>query len=151
MGDNNESQRYKRSPQTGIKQNAFLKAFVEVGVITAAAEAAGIERTTHYQWLREDPDYPAKFQTAVESANDSLEQEAIKRGKEGWDEPVYQGGKLVGHIRKRSDTLLIFMLKGNKPEKHRERIEHSGEMRQVVEIVQFDDNAPDSQKDTPAE
>ncbi len=60
---------------------------------------------------------------------DLLEDEAVRRAKDGVEEPVYQGGKLVGHVQKYSDTLLIFLLKGAKPEKFRERSQHefSGE------------------------
>jgi hypothetical protein len=59
---------------------------------------------------------------------DALEDEANRRAREGVERPVYQGGKFVGAIREFSDTLLIFLLKGLKPEKFRENshIEHSG-------------------------
>src|SRR6266699_1263767 len=33
-------------------------------------------------------------------------------------------GQICGHVRKHSDTLLIFLLKARRPEKYRERIEH---------------------------
>lgn len=139
MGDSNEKAQYKRSPQTEIKQKKFLAAFAKLGVITGATEIANVARTDHYRWMKDDPDYPAKFEASYEQAVDSLEQEAIRRARDGWIEPVFQGGKKVGEIRKRSDVLLIFMLKGSKPEKHRDRVEVSGQMNQVVQIVKFSD------------
>ena len=39
----------------------------------------------------------------------------------GIDEPVYQGGALVGTRRFFSDTLAIFLLKAHRLEKYRER------------------------------
>jgi hypothetical protein len=57
---------------------------------------------------------------------DQLEQEARRRAHDGVRKPVYQGGKRVGYIQEYSDTLLIFLLKGLRPEKYRERFEHSG-------------------------
>jgi hypothetical protein len=57
-----------------------------------------------------------------------MEQEADRRAIEGVDEPVFHKGTVVGHIRKYSDTLLIFRLKALAPAKYRETIrqEHSG-------------------------
>lgn len=147
MAKDNKTLHFKKSKQTLIKQNAFLKAFATMGVITGAAEKAKLHRESHYLWLQNDPTYPARFESAYESAVDSLEQEAITRARDGWTEPVYQGGKLVGRIRKKSDTLLIFMLKGSRPEKHRDRIEHTGHLNQVVKIVKFNDTDKD---DSPA-
>jgi len=105
-----------------IKKEAFLTAFSECGIITLAAEAAGIARSTHYRWLEEDPDYPALFMAAAEQAGERLEQEARRRAVEGVEETVYYQGKPCGTVTKYSDTLLIFMLKGAKPEKYQERI-----------------------------
>jgi hypothetical protein len=41
---------------------------------------------------------------------------------------VYQGGKQVGFVQDYSDTLLIFMLKGRRPQKFRDNthVEHGG-------------------------
>jgi hypothetical protein len=50
----------------------------------------------------------------------------VRRALVGWKEPVYQGGKEVGTIRKFSDNLLIFLLKGKRPEVFRERHELTG-------------------------
>jgi hypothetical protein len=40
-----------------------------------------------------------------------LETEMRRRALVGWDEPVFHAGKVVGHVRKFSDALLIFALK----------------------------------------
>src|SRR5262249_4954507 len=61
--------------------------------------------------------------------------EMRRRALVGWDEPVYQGGKLVGHIRKFSDTLLIFALKAERPEKYRERYEPRSEGHTPVTLT----------------
>lgn len=103
------------------KKKAFLEAYAACGNITQAAELAGISRTSHYNWMEKDPEYPALFKAAEEQAIDRLEQEARRRALEGVEKPVYQGGKLVGTVREYSDTLLIFLLKGAKPDKYRER------------------------------
>lgn len=108
------------------KKRAFLAAYAECGNVTQAAEIAGIERSRHYQWKCEDPDYAEAFAAAEEQAADRLEQEARRRAVEGVEKPVFQGGKQVGVVREYSDTLLIFLLKGALPEKYKER--WSGEL-----------------------
>jgi hypothetical protein len=108
------------------RQAQFLEAYREHCTVFHACQAAGIGRRTHYDWLDEDAEYVARFEQARSEATDSLEHEAVRRARDGVLEPVYQGGKKVGSIRKYSDTLLIFLLKGAKPEVYRERVEHTG-------------------------
>lgn len=103
------------------KKKSFLAAFAEVGNITRAAELAGISRQAHYEWMRDDPDYPALFKEADQQACDRLEQEARRRAVQGVDEPVFYRGDECGTVRKYSDTLLIFLLKGAMPDKYKER------------------------------
>ena len=102
------------------KKPAMLAAYAELGVITHAAAAAGIERSTHWRWMQDDPEYAAKFAEAHEQAVEKLEREALRRAADGWEEPVFHKGEVVGHVKKFSDTLLIFMLKAARPEKYRE-------------------------------
>lgn len=103
------------------KKRAFLAAYNECGNITRAAEIAGVARQTHYDWMSDDEHYAAAFASATEHAADRLEQEARRRAVEGVDEPVFYKGEPCGTIRKYSDTLLIFLLKGVRPEKFRDR------------------------------
>jgi len=107
------------------KQNV-LEAYVKVGTVTHACKEVGIARRTFYLWIKTDKKFLAAYQEAQEEAIESLEKEARRRAIEGTLEPVYQGGKRVGAIRKYSDTLLIFLLKGAKPEKYRDRHEVTG-------------------------
>lgn len=108
------------------KKRAFLAAYSEGGTVTAAAELADIARETHYAWLRIDPVYAAAFRQADEHAADRLEAEARRRAVEGVEESIYHQGKVVGTVQRYSDTLLIFLLKGNKPEKFREHMDMTG-------------------------
>jgi len=118
----------QRNEMQHNKKPAFLAAYAECGTITQAAEIAGIDRVTHYRWLKDDPEYAKAFEEAHEKSVERLEQEARRRAVEGWEEPVFHKGKVVGKVRKYSDTLLIFLLKGAAPDKYRERVqtEHTG-------------------------
>jgi hypothetical protein len=146
------------------KQSAFLAAFRVTASITAAAEAVGIERQMHYRWLKEDPEYSPAFEAARDDAAQTLEDEAVRRAYHGVFEPtVYQGEfvypriekevvdqetgevtKLVVNaetpygMRKYSDSLLMFLLKGARPDKYREtwKGELTGPGGGPLEIVQ---------------
>lgn len=129
------------------KKRAFLLAYVECGQLFKAALCAKINRQTHYHWLRDDPEYVNLFEQAKREMGEMLESEAIRRANEGVVEPiVYQGNftypldengkqdrtKEPLGIRKYSDTLLIFLLKGAIPEKYKERHEHTGPNGETV-------------------
>lgn len=119
--------------QSARQKKEFLAGFAEHGTVTAAAKMAGCGRRTVYDWLARDAEFRAAFAEAEQQAVDSLEREAYRRALEGTDEPVYQGGKKVGVIRKYSDTLLIFLLKGNRPTKYRERVDVTFQARELAE------------------
>jgi hypothetical protein len=115
------------------KKAAFLAAYSRCGCVSQAADASGASRDSHYKWMRSDPDYPEAFQKAQRQANDFLFRVARKRATKGWLEPVFHEGVVCGHKRKFSDVLLIFLMKGEQPEKYRDT--HSVELSgQVVQI-----------------
>lgn len=105
-----------------LKREKFLAAYEEIGSIRGAARVAEVSHSNHYRWLAEVPGYTDQFAEAQRIACHSLEEEARRRAVEGWEEPVYQGGAQVGVKRRYSDVLLIFLLKGNAPEKFGDRI-----------------------------
>lgn len=109
------------------KKRAFLLAYALLGTVTHAARAAGISRRTHYDWIdsadAESEIYKKAMQDAHEQGIDSLEREAVRRAVEGIDKPIIRDGQIVGTVKEYSDTLLIFMLKGAKPNKYRERFD----------------------------
>lgn len=106
----------------------FLAALAECGSVTKSAEAAGFARLSAYRRRKDDPEFAAAWDEARLIGGEGLEDEARRRAFDGWDEPKYHQGVVVGAIRKYSDTLLIFLLKGIFPEKYRNRVstEHSG-------------------------
>lgn len=102
------------------RREAVIAALSECGNVQESCNAAGVSRQVFYDWVK-DPDFAEQVASARESAADRLEQEARRRAHDGTEKPVYQGGRRVGTIREYSDTLLIFLLKGCRPEKYRER------------------------------
>ncbi|MBT5879739.1 MAG: hypothetical protein HOH46_11835 [Rhodospirillaceae bacterium] len=82
-----------------------------------------------YEWKEKDEAWRDSWEQAWHLGVDALEEEALRRGVEGFLEPVWYNGEIVGHRRKYSDNLLIFMLKGRRPGTFRDNasIEHSGQ------------------------
>lgn len=83
----------------------FLTLLSETGSVTAAAKGAGIARLTAYRERHADALFAQKWEAALELGIDALEDEARARALA------------------RSDLLLIFLLKGARPEKYRDRVE----------------------------
>lgn len=107
-------------------QDAFLAQFVLVANIDAASRMSGIHRSTHYEWLEQDPAYAARFEQTIPAAVDVLEVEARRRALVGIDKPVFYKGKRVATVKDYSDVLLMFLLNGRRPEVFRPRVEHTG-------------------------
>ena len=127
--------------QTRQLKKAFLEDFAETGNVSESARNIGIVRQTVYLWKERDATFLRAYEQAEIDATERLEQEARRRGAEGWDEPVFgrvakdMDGK-IGTVRKYSDTLLIFLLKGRAPEKYRERgsVEHTGKNGEALQV-----------------
>ena len=113
---------------TDYKKRAFLAAYAHMGRLVRAAKAAQCNWRMHYYWLKVDPLYKEKFAEAQQMAGDFLEDEAVRRATEGVTRTRYYKDEPIGEDIEFSDTLLLFLLKGAKPEKYRERFEHSGKV-----------------------
>lgn len=81
-------------------------------MVTAAAKAAGIDRTAAYKARQADEEFALAWADVNEANIEKLEAEARKRACDS------------------SDVLLIFLLKAHRPDVYRDRvaIEHSGKV-----------------------
>lgn len=86
--------------------------------MTGACEAAKVGRRTVYKERQRNEDFALAWADIEERVVEGLEREAIRRATES------------------SDTLLIFLLKANRPEKYREnvKVEHSGKVQHGVGV-----------------
>ena len=121
-----------RTPKTRAD---FLEALKETCNVSKACELSGLARRSAYDWREEDPEFARDWQKALDIAADGLEEEAVRRARDGTQKPVYQGGQLVGYVQEYSDTLLIFLLKGAKPKKYSEKLQHTGEDNGPIQFV----------------
>jgi hypothetical protein len=103
------------------KKRVFLEALVELGTVSAAVDTLGLTKSLPYYWKSKDPEFAEQFEQAQrEAAVYCLEKEAHRRGVQGIDDPVFYQGQQVATVKKYSDTLLIFLLKGALPEKYKD-------------------------------
>ena len=126
------TQRFEAQGIDSPKKRAMLAAMAIHGTVCRSAESARISVHSHYSWLEKDAVYAAAWAEAKKAACETLEQEARRRAILGVLEPVYQQGRMVGYKRVHSDTLLIFLMKGNQPDKFGDAVlqrhVHSGEV-----------------------
>lgn len=111
---------------TAKKKELFLKNLAQSGNVTDSAKSAGWVRQRAYENRESDFVFAEAWQNAEQEYADKLEREADRRAIEGVNEPRFYEGEVCGHVRKYSDTLLIFRLKAIRPEKYRERVEVAG-------------------------
>ena len=73
-----------RSHNLSLKKQAMLEALEKsLGIVTTAAKATGINRRTHYEWLRTDPDYKKACEELAEVPLDFAESALHKQIKNG--------------------------------------------------------------------
>jgi len=111
---------------THKRREKFLDQLRKGLSVSTAADAIKVSRQAVYQLRENDPDFGAAWDDAVEVGTDRLEDEVMRRAKDGTLKPVFYKGKRCGSVREFSDTLAMFNLKGRRPEKFKDRavVEH---------------------------
>lgn len=128
---------FYNSTHTRAAQRMFLASIAQLKMITEAAADAGVDRQSHYTWLRGDPAYAAAFDAAISQGNELIDNEILRRGVTGWKREVYQGGVLVGTITEYSDKMLELAAK-SRMDKYRDKSEvtfKDGDAITDVELV----------------
>ena len=104
----------------------FCRAYAQRGIIREGTTAAGVSRRTYMKWRKDDEQFNEQCTEAKQMAVDLLEAEAHRRAVDGFDRPVIYQGEVTDTYTDYSDSLLGMLMKGNKPEKYKERTQHSG-------------------------
>lgn len=104
--------------------SAWKEQYLELrntGMLEATAlKALQVSRRALREARVDDPDFAEKEYEAEQNRIDELEAEAITRAMSG--EPVYNKDGIECGVKK-SDTLLMFLLKGNRREKYGDKSE----------------------------
>lgn len=102
---------------------AYLSSLADVGTHTAAANGANIDRTTAWLLRKADPAFEAACADAMDQFADSLEAAAVKRGRDGVVTTFVGKDGTIYENRNYSDTLLDKLLRANRPDKYREKVD----------------------------
>ena len=113
-----------RTPKKRNWKGAFLEALANSGNVRLSCRAARIGRQTAYDARYKSKVFAERWDRAIEEATDGLEAEAWRRAAKGTQRPVFYKGEQCGAIQEYSDTLLIFLLKANRPEKYRDNFDY---------------------------
>lgn len=117
--------------------DAFFNELATTGVVKSACAKSVINRRLIYKMRERNIDIATRWQEALDSARDGIEAEVVRRGKEGWLEPMVVAGKVVYYpdhqppdengniiagtvmmVRKFSDKLLETYHKGLHPDRY---------------------------------
>ncbi len=101
--------------------DVFFTALENGHPVRAACKMARYARRCVYRWRAQDTAFAARWVAAMQVAGDLLEEEADRRGRDGFDVPVFYQGKASGTKREYSNGLLLARLKAIRPEMYRER------------------------------
>lgn len=138
---------------TPEKREKFLIALGSGASVTRAAVIAGWSRQSAYNYRKDDEEFAAEWDEAVEEGTDLLEDEARRRATEGLVQYKFDkhGDPLQNPVtggpyfeRQYSDTLLIVLLKSRRPNKYRDNTRHEitgkngGKIEAVIEATVTD-------------
>lgn len=138
------------------RRAVFLEKLTDTLNVSGSARAAGVSRETAYDHRAKDPEFKKAWDDALEEGLDLAEQSCNMRAFKGVVRPVLYKGEPAGQwvnakgepavhanahhfvpieIREYSDTLAQFMLKAHRPEKFRDRLEVTGELKVTERIL----------------
>ncbi len=123
------------------ERELFLGSLAEGWSVTHAAQRCGVHRGTFYALRAADSEFAAAWEAAYREGSDRIEDEALRRAVEGYEEVTTGAdGQLVRVVRRYSDAILIRLLQARKPELYGDakaaRIELSGSVAHEVRHAQ---------------
>jgi hypothetical protein len=124
------------------KKAEFLIILNDTFNVSEAVQGVGVSSATVYSARKSDPDFAAAWDDVIEFGTDELIAEGRRRAYEGVDEPVFHQGRVVGHKKRFSDQLLMFLVKANRPEyRDNKALELSGKEGGPIQIAVIQDEA----------
>lgn len=117
----------KKRKLKGKKRLMYEQLIAQMGVVTAATKIVGVDRTTHYQWLKKDANYKAWCEEAPEIVLDFVENallRSIKGDEEKGVKPNVSAqmfylktkGKKRGYVERQEIITDVIMRKTATPE-----------------------------------
>lgn len=109
---NKSGSRLPALEEKGRREKAFevfLSSYRITGKVQRSAALAGVSCRAIQKWRQEFPEFEEEFRESHIAWVEHLKTEIYRRAVEGWDEPVYQKGELVGTVRKYDSKLLMYL------------------------------------------
>lgn len=103
-------ERHRHDGWTPQRQQDFLEALAHSGSVQEACASVGKSRTSAYKARYRIRGFRNRWDDALARIQPTVEFELRRRAIDGYDEPVFQGGKQVGVRRRYSDSLLRLMV-----------------------------------------
>ncbi len=120
MAREEQTQKHEESARTLAKEKVIEA--ISTGLrVSSAAKAAGISRTTIYNWKDSDPDFKKRYDEAFEASTERLEEAAYDLALRGSERPIVAGGEVIDHFKVPEPRMLEFMLKSRKPNTYGDR------------------------------
>lgn len=116
----------KRTTVTPAMRKTFLQELATHANVGRACEAIKRSRWTMHQLKNKDEAFSKEWDEARQVGWGSVEDEAIRRGVTGYEEPIFYKGHQVSVVRRYSDALHNTLLAGNHGKYNKQRHEHSG-------------------------
>lgn len=123
---------------TPVLKSLFLKELARTGSVLDSAALIHRSRRNLYRDYENDPVFKQDWDEALEMANERLEAEAYRRAVLGVEEPVFQGGVLVGKVQRYSDGLLKMLLTAHNPNKFSDKLQMTGANGGPIQHTQVD-------------
>lgn len=130
---------------THKKETEFLALLAEGNTVAHAASILRVGRATAYEHRAMDAAFAVAWDEAFEAGTEVLEQIAKQRATVGHKRDVIlKDGTVITVQEQPSDTLLIFLLKGRKPDTYRDNVNVSGRVANDLSgLLAFARQAPD--------
>lgn len=106
-----------------------------LGRESSAARAVGLSPMVISAAKKQLPSFQEAAQEAYSEFCDRLHSEAFRRAVDGWNEPVFYQGAVVGYIKRKSDRILELMLKAHMPEKFGDKVDVNANVTGGVLLV----------------
>ncbi|MEO0439907.1 MAG: hypothetical protein AAF067_03420 [Pseudomonadota bacterium] len=128
------------SPATGQRASyredqrmLFLSELATSSSVTAAADKAGLAKSTVYFWREKDAEFADAWRTALTSGYELLETELLERARHGTLKPVFHNGRQVGAVRHYNDQTALRLLSLHRETVALERAarEHMGDIGEI--------------------
>lgn len=129
-------------------KQTYIDTLRRTGMRAISAQAAGVSVATIIKHLKKDEQFAESCNESLESYRDTIEAEAYRRAVTGFEKGIYYQGVRMDTELQYSDALMQTLLKGNRPEKYRDRLDVDARVIAGVMVIATADAPEPEQSDS---